>query len=67
LITTLKPIVDFYHFNIICILKDFVDVDDFFLCLQNGGNSPQKTFNYIINIYFKHLKTVDKVYDDFKN
>jgi hypothetical protein len=30
--------------------KSFVDVDGFFLCLEHGGNSPQKTFSYIINI-----------------
>ncbi len=38
-----------------------------FLCLQNGWNSPQKTFSYIINTYFKISKTLNKVYDDFKD
>ncbi len=37
------------------------------LFLQNGGNSPQKKFNYIINIYFWFSKKVDKVYDDLKD
>jgi hypothetical protein len=27
----------------------------------------KKTFGYIINIYFRISKTLDKVYDDFKN
>jgi hypothetical protein len=26
----------------------------------------KKNFSYIINIYFKILKTLDKAYDDFK-
>jgi hypothetical protein len=39
-----------------------------FLCLKNYGNSLQKkTFGYIINIYFKILITLNKVYDDFKD
>jgi hypothetical protein len=41
------------------IKKSFVDVDGLCLCLQNGGNSPQKIFNYI-NIYFNVLKLLDK-------
>jgi hypothetical protein len=28
---------------------------------------PKKPFDYIINIYLKFLKTLDKVYDDFKD
>jgi len=36
--------------------------------LQNGENSPQKrTFGYIMNIYFKFSKTLDKIYDDLKD
>jgi len=27
----------------------------------------KKTFGYIINIYFKIAKNLDKVYDDMKN
>jgi hypothetical protein len=38
-----------------------------FLYLQNGGNSPQKIFGYIINIYFKFSKKLNMVYDPFKN
>jgi hypothetical protein len=38
-----------------------------FLCLQNGGNSSQKKLNYIINIYFKISKKLDKVYNDIKD
>jgi hypothetical protein len=47
-------------------LKCFVDVDGPFLCLQNGGNSPQKKISYITNIYSKFSKKLDKVYNDFK-
>jgi hypothetical protein len=36
--------------------------------LQNGGILPQeKTFGYIINIYFKFKKKLDKFYDDLKD
>ncbi len=38
-----------------------------FLCLQNGGNSSQNKFNYIININFKISKIMDKVYNDFED
>jgi hypothetical protein len=27
----------------------------------------KKTFGYVMNIYFKISKTLDKVYDDFKD
>ncbi len=49
--------------------KSFVNVDGLFLCLKNGGNSPQEKplAHIMINIYFKNLKTLDKVGDDFKN
>jgi hypothetical protein len=40
----------------------------FFFVLQNGGNSlAEKTFGYIINIYFKFSKKMEKTYDDLKD
>jgi hypothetical protein len=44
------------------IKKSFVDVDGPFLCLQNGGNLPPEFFFfcYLINIYFKFFKSLDR-------
>jgi len=38
-----------------------------FLMFANGGNSSQEKLNYIINIYFKYLKKLDKGYNHLKD
>ncbi len=38
----------------------------FFMFAKWQKFTTKKTFAYIINIYFKNLKTLDKAYDDFK-
>jgi hypothetical protein len=39
----------------------------FFMLAKWWKFTTKKTFGYIINIYFKISKIVDKVYDDFKD
>jgi hypothetical protein len=50
--------------DVIYIYIYIVNVDGF---LQNGGNSSQKKFSYITNIYFKFSKKMYKVYNDIKD
>jgi len=60
----LEKIVEFFFL----IIKYFVDVDDPFLCFQNGGNSPHKN-HLVISLIFilKFLKNLDKSYNNLKD
>jgi hypothetical protein len=39
----------------------------FFMCGYWWKFTTKKTFSYIINIYFKFSKKLDKVFDDFED
>jgi hypothetical protein len=49
------------------LLKEIVDADGLFYVCKMMETHHKKTFNYIINIYFKILKTLNKVDDEFKD
>jgi hypothetical protein len=47
--------------------KKIVDADGLFYVCKMMETHHKKTFNYIIKIYFKILKTLNKVDDEFKD